>query len=181
MKKGFTLIEILVSVTLFLVVMTVSMGAVVSIINTNRKVGSSKAVLDNINSAMELMSRQMRFGTVYHCMVAGDSKSLTQSEDCPFGGGPGVSFLSQDGARLVFRQNGSIIEFSTDGGASYTALTSPDVIIQSLTFFVIGTDPPPADMLQPRVVIMLKGLAGTDTNTTSFALETQVSQRAIDR
>jgi len=179
MKRGFTLVEILVSITIFLVVMTVAMGSVVSIINTNRKVGISKALMDNLNFAMESISREIRFGKNYHCITAGDSGPYSTTQNCP-SGGTAISFYSQEGAQVIYRLNGTAIEVSTDNGTTYIPITSPEVIVQDLTFYVVGANPPPGDTLQPRVIIRLKGLAGTGQNQTYFALETQVSQRELD-
>jgi prepilin-type N-terminal cleavage/methylation domain-containing protein len=177
MKKGFTLIEMMTAVTVFLVVMTISMGAILGIFDANRKAESSKTVMDNLNFAVEAMSREIRFGKNYHCISTG---TLTVPQNCP-AGDTFLSFLSSDGVQTVYRLNGTSMEKSSDGGSTYTAVTAPEINISSLNFFVVGANPAPGDTLQPKVLIKITGAAGTKTNTiTSFTLQTLASQRLID-
>lgn len=176
--KGFTLIEILVSLSLFLVVMTISMGSVLSVFDANRKSESLKIVMDNLNFTLESMSREIRFGKNYHC----GGGTLTTPLNCPNGGGTQVSFLASDGAtQIVYRLTGTKIEKSIDGGANFVAVTAPEVTVQSLTFYVVGADAVPVNYLQPKVLIEIKGQAGLKSNTqTTFNLQTLVSQRVLD-
>jgi prepilin-type N-terminal cleavage/methylation domain-containing protein len=176
MKKGFTLIEMMTAVSVFLVVMTISMGAILGIFDANRKAESSKTVMDNLNFAVETMSREIRFGKNYHC---GSTGVLAIHQDC-LSGDSLISFLSSDGIQTVYRLNGLTMEKSIDGGNTYTAVTAPEIKINSLSFYVVGSNPPP-DTLQPKVLIKISGTAGNKTNTvTSFTLETMASQRLID-
>jgi prepilin-type N-terminal cleavage/methylation domain-containing protein len=176
MKKGFTLIEMMTAVSVFLVVMTISMGAILGIFDANRKAESEKTVMDNLNFAVETMSREIRFGTNYHC---GTSGNLTSPQNC-LSGDTFMSFLSSDGEQIVYRLNGTTMEKSVDGGNNYVAVTAPEINISSLQFFVVGANPPP-DTLQPKVLIKISGSAGAKANTTtSFTIETMASQRLID-
>lgn len=176
MKKGFTLIEMMTAVSVFLVIMTISMGAILSIFDANRKAESSKIVMDNLNFAIETMSREIRFGKNYHCGAGGN---LASPQNC-LSGDSLVSFLSSDGVKTVYRLNGTTIEKSIEGGNSYLAVTAPEIKINSLSFYVVGANPPP-DTLQPKVLIKIGGTAGAKANTiTSFTLETMASQRLID-
>jgi prepilin-type N-terminal cleavage/methylation domain-containing protein len=173
-QAGFTLIELLTAVSLFLVVMTISMGAIIGIFDANEKVGSLKTVMDNLNFAMETMSREIRFGENYHCGTTG---TLTSPQNC-LSGASFISFLSNDGVQTVYRLNGTSLEKSINGGSTYTTITAVEINIQSLSFFVTGAT---ADSLQPRVLINIKGQAGTKSNTTSgFVVQTVVSQRLLD-
>jgi len=176
MKKGFTLIEMMTAVSVFLVVMTISMGAILSIFDANRKSESSKTVMDNLNFAVEAMSREIRFGKNYHCGTGGN---ITLPQNC-LSGDSFISFLSSDGIQIVYKLTGSSIEKSVDGGNTYIAVTAPEININSLAFFVVGANPPP-DTLQPKVLIKISGNAGTKINTMSgFTLQTLASQRLID-
>lgn len=176
MKKGFTLIEMMTAVSVFLVVMTISMGAILGIFDANKKAESSKTVMDNLNFATETMSREIRFGKNYHCGAGGN---LASPQNC-LSGDSLASFLSSDGIQTVYRLNGTSIEKSIDGGNTYLAVTAPEIKINSLSFYVVGANPPP-DTLQPKVLIKINGTAGAKANTTtSFTLETMASQRLID-
>jgi len=65
--RGFTIIEVLVSITIFLIVVTVSMGALMHLVNSDKKARAVKIAMDNLNLALESISRNMRMGSVYHC------------------------------------------------------------------------------------------------------------------
>jgi type II secretory pathway pseudopilin PulG len=183
MKKGFTLVEILVSITLFMVVMTVAMGAVLGIFNANRKTDSMKAVMDNLNATLETMSREMRFGTKYYC---GSSYYNPAAQNCP-SGSTAISFLTQDNQQVGYDINSTSI-VKTVNGAAHIPVTAPEVVITDLTFYVLGAMPPSTDVcdgssdcLQPRVLIKIKGYAGTKPESrTNFTVQTTVSERHLD-
>ncbi len=180
-KKGFTLIEVIISISIFIVIVTVSLGAIANIFDANRKSQSLKAIMTNLNFALEVIAREMRFGTNYHCGEDGD---IAQPQNCTEGGNF-ISFLSSDGNQVVYRLNISTnqLEKSINGGSSYIGITAPEITIQSLKFFVLGAtvEVAPASPLQPKVIILIKGYAGTKTTSQSvFTLETTVSQRILD-
>lgn len=177
-QKGFTLIEIMVAVSIFLVVMTTAMGAILGIFNANRKVSSLKAVMDNLNFAVETMSREMRFGTKYHCELNANAlPPFTTPQDC--GAGKLVSFLSSAGQQLTYAQSGNSIVESVDGGP-FVVITAPEVVIKDLSFFVIGA--PQSDTVQAYGIIKIQGHAGqkSDSTDTDFTIQTMVSQRIPD-
>ncbi len=180
-RKGFTLIEVIISISIFIIIVTVSMGAIASIFDANRKSQSLKAIMTNLNFALEIMAREMRFGTNYHCKEDGN---IYQPQNCTEGGNF-VSFLSSEGQQIVYRLNSSTnqLEKSINGGSSYVGITAPEITIQSLKFFVLGAtvEVSPASPLQPKAIILIRGFAGTKTTSQSlFTLETTVSQRVLD-
>jgi len=175
--KGFTLIEMMTAVSVFLIVMTISMGAILGIFNANDKVGSLKTVMDNLNFAVETMSREVRFGSRYHCGLG----NFSVPENCA-GGANSISFLSNDGTQQVhYRLIGTSIEKSINANnpsAIYVPVTAPEINIQDLKFYVTGAT---LDSLQPRVVIVIKGSAGAKPSSqTEFTMQTAVSQRLLD-
>jgi prepilin-type N-terminal cleavage/methylation domain-containing protein len=175
-KKGFTLVELLVSISIFAVVMVVSMGSILLILNSNRKSEAIRSVLDNLGSTMDDMTRSMRFGTNYHC---GSSGTLTLPQNC-LAGDTSVTILDSSGTQITYKlSNGRIAR--TIGGTDYY-LTSPDTNVQTLTFFVFGAPPySTPDLSQPEIIIVVKGVAGVNTTSQApFSLETAVSQRKLD-
>ena len=169
------------SISLFIVVMTISMGSIVSIFDANRKAESLKTVMDNLNFSIESMTREMRFGKNYHCEdsmanlppYTTPKNCVTQSEL--------VSFLSNEGLQIVYRKNGTQIEKSTDGGITYIGVSAPEVSIQSLAFYVLGAGIAPANFSQPKILIKIRGTAGLKPKTkTDFTIQTLVSQRFLD-
>ncbi len=67
-QKGFTLVEMIVSIGLFTVVAFVATGALLKTVDENRKSQSLKTTTTNINFALESMSREMRVGTNFYCV-----------------------------------------------------------------------------------------------------------------
>lgn len=66
-NRGFTLVEMLVSVALFAVVMLVSTAVIFSIIGGNKKAQGINAVSNNLNFAIESMVRDIKTGYGYSC------------------------------------------------------------------------------------------------------------------
>lgn len=175
-ERGFTLIELMTALTLFMVVMTIAMGSVLGIFNANKKTQSESTVMNNLNLAVESMAREMRFGTNYHC----GGGTYTDPQNCA-AGDTSISFLSSDGEQMVYRLSGTSIERSIDGGQTFAAVTAPEISITNLKFYVLGAGAPPVNTLQPKTVIVIKGYSGNETTTrTEFSLQTLVSERRID-
>jgi prepilin-type N-terminal cleavage/methylation domain-containing protein len=76
-QKGFTLVEMLIAITLFIIVAFISIGAILTIFSANKKSQTSKTVVDNLNYTIESMVRNIRFGKTYHCGTGTPYNSLT--------------------------------------------------------------------------------------------------------
>lgn len=174
-KSGFTLVELMVSVSIFSLVMVICMGSIITVLDANRKSQNMRAVMDNLNSSLEGMTRTIRFGTNYHC---GSTGTLTQPLDC-VNGNSSLTTLSSGGVSTTYSLSGGRI-IRSEGGNNYY-VTSPDIVVQSLTFYVLGSAPYPGNLSQPRVIVSVSGYSGTDLDTrSSFSLQTTMSQRKID-
>ncbi|MDB5254034.1 MAG: seg [Parcubacteria group bacterium] len=187
MKKGFTLIEMMTAVSIFLVVMTISMGAIIGVFEANRKSESLKIVMDNLNQSLEAASREIRFGKTYHCETNSVALNINNSFDIPqncSGGGKLVAFRNTAGELTTYRVKDLVLEKSIDGGP-YIMLTAPEIRIDStgMNFYVTGAEPVSSgDYLQPRVLIKLRGRAGFAGTSArvDFSVQTTVSQRMLD-
>ncbi len=183
--RGFTLVEMIVAVAVFSIVMTVSVGALLALVDANRKAQSLKSVIDNLNFAVENMSRNIRVGTRYHCDASVfPTGAIDAPQNCPAGGAL-LAFEAHDGDpssssdQVVYRFRGSSIERSLDGGTSFLPITAPEVSISNLTFYLTGASG--SDSIQPLVTITMHGTAGVNDRTrTEFNLQVTVSQRLID-
>lgn len=171
-KSGFTLVELIVALGLFTVVMMISTSALLSLADTNRKVQSMRIAFDNLNLALESMSREIRMGINYHC---GWTSGAIVPTNCLLGvGANSLAFRSQSGNDMIYRLNGATIERSKNGGAIWSALTAPEITVNSLKFYVWGATS--ADDDQPIVLITITGTAGKNI-TTDFTVQTTVTRR----
>lgn len=197
--RGFTLIEMMVSVTLFSVVMLVSVGSLLSLTNANRKAQALQSVMDNLNVALDGMVRSIRMGSNYHGAVpvgAGDCASAADyydtRHDC-LGGGTLLAFeafggdpADRDDQWIYLLKADHRIYKSTLGNPALAyPLTSPDVEIDDLRFYVVGTtlalETDPQNTIQPKVVIIVQGKAGHATSEiSSFHIQATAVQRQLD-
>lgn len=184
-KPGFTLIEMMVAVSIFAMVMLIGVGALLSLVEANRRAQSLNSVINNLNAALEGISRSVRVGTDYHCGAWNDLTGLSVPKDC-VSGGELLAFESSGGDRnnstdqVLYRLNRTTnrLERSLDAGSSWVALTAPEVAIENFTFYVLGSAN--TDDVQPRVIINIKGSASTGKITSNFHVQATVAQRIID-
>jgi len=161
---GFTLIEMMVSVSLFAVVISVALGAFLNMNDMQKKAMSLRDVNDNLNFAVETMMREIRTGKKYCADSCSDSS---------------FNFTGAGNNPIVYKLGNGAIERSEDGGATFFSLTSPEVKINKLLFITGGESP--SDSLQPIVTIIVSGSAGDSEKTeTNLNLQVTVSQRALD-
>ncbi len=172
-KKGFSLVELMVSMSIFTVIMLIVMGSIITVIESNRKAQQLRLVMDNLNQTMEGMSRLIRFGSNYHCNVA--SGILSDPQDC-FDGNHTLGFKDINGNQVIYRITDNQIT-KIVGNVTYY-ITSPEMTIEKLVFFVNGSLI--GDNMQPRVTIIVSGYTGTATKRSQFNLQTSVSQRKFD-
>ena len=192
MKKlrAFTLIEMMVAVAIFSIVMMIGVGALLSLTETNRRAQAINSVMQNLNAALESMSRSIRVGTSYHCQTSttpDDPVALAAPQDCASGGGALFAFEPSSGDihnpndQIIYRINGTQLERSLNSGGTWVALTAPEVKIEKFQLYVVGSSPRSAgDTVQPRVVMTIKGSAPVPGGTTQFTVQASVTERLID-
>lgn len=191
--KGFTLVEMMVAVAIFAVVMTVALGALLSMSESDRKAQTLKSVINNLNFSMDSMSRSIRTGQAYHCDAA--QGSLSAGRDCdgvttlaassfayqPAQGGTTIYRLETSDTTLCAQPASRVgcLVRSIDGGATYAAITSSEVYVNSLKFYVTGAE---SVNVQPKVTILISGIVTVSgSQTSAFNLQTSVTQRLYDQ
>ena len=174
-RRGFTLIELIVSLGLFMVVVSISGSAMYTMSETSRKVQSIQLTMDNLNLAMEDMSRTMRTGSRYFCNPTLPFTGGSQGNNCSVAGGS-IGFVSASGERVVYRLNSTRLEKSVDGGLNFIPVTDQRLSVGNLSFYVLGAV---GGTVQPRVVVNITATAGNPTTggASTFTLQTTVTQR----
>jgi len=187
---GFTLVEMLVAITIFIIVITIIMGLLVSAVRTQRQNLAYQELLDQTSYVMEYMSRSIRMAMKddiriwglepKSCLVA-DKANYEFDDSDPLH--PCLKFRNYhnqcqefcledigDGRRKLVEK--------IESGASVD-LTSPGLNVFS--FDVV--DPtnswqqPPANNNQPLVSIFLEIEGREDTR---IRIQTSISQRNLD-
>lgn len=201
LQAGFTLVEMMVAMSLFAVVMTVSVGALLSMVEANRKAQALQSVMNNLNVALDGMVRSIRMGGAYHCGDAIETNKTTLStrNDCA-SGGTLISFeafgnsSSDNSDQWVYWFNNGRLYKSVDARDTTLPITAPEIQIDSFRVFVTGaqnTLNSNGDTIQPKVVLSIQGTAGAEGNTsgvignskkirTTFNIQAVASQRLLD-
>jgi prepilin-type N-terminal cleavage/methylation domain-containing protein len=190
MQRGFTLIELMVSVTIFIIVMTISLGALFSMSAADRKAESVKTIMNNLSFALDSMTRTIRTGSAYGCPTVGtDCNGGTGGSQIVLTAASGqtVSYcLGLSGATTCLGATActagntcSILRrYGTSG--NFLQMTAPEVQIANLSFYVLGSVA--GDNTQPRVVVTLDGSIDTgDQAPTTFQIQTTATQRLYDQ
>ncbi len=191
--KGFTLVEIMVATSIFMIIMLIAMGALISSSDTAKKAQALRIAMDNVNFAMESMTRSIRMGTDYYCVDAGGiiPFGATTNRDCSLSGSGGGALLftpplhptPRDTAyKITPRLTGG---YDTNGTFSLQScspacvdLVAQNVDVQTLNFFVNGSSP--TDKIQPSVYIIMKGVITIKGEANAFAIQTMTSQRSTE-
>jgi len=185
-NHGFTLIELMVATSIFVVIMLSSMGALFMLLDASKNSRALRFAMDNVNFSMESMTRSIRMGTNYYCVESGSGISMsdtTSSKNCP-NGGTLIAFIPQtiidsDFPRVAYkislRNNGTNTLQRCEGNNPCVDIVSSDVDIRKLKFFVKGSAY--NDNEQASVYIIMKGTVLVKGVPTSFAIQTMASQR----
>jgi len=189
-RGGYTIIETIIAVSLFIIIVMTGMGALLNANLLQQKSQNMRSVIDNLSFVMEDMSRNLRTGYNYYCITGSD---VVPSVNRPKSGQScwGIAFEPATGGNqwayeIVTANSGATyyIRKSTDNGVTWVQLTPDEITINTGAsgFSVFGAEPPSAgDSRQPFVTIKLVGTITFKNNVvTPFSLQTSVSQRQID-
>lgn len=177
-QKGFTLIEIMVAVSIFSMVMVVAIGATLAIVSANKRAQALNSVIANLNFAIEGMVRDLRTGYDYDC------DPVNPGTDC-LTGASSIKFHSA-------QYNGDVTYgfdansdcgyglYKIEGGTNY-CLTGDDVHINSVKFYVAGSAPASlGNYDQAKILITINGNFVGYGSLREFNLQSMVSQRKLD-
>ena len=167
-NKGFTLIELIISVALFAIIVTFSLGSMANVFSSNRKAESLRVAVDNANFVLDVMQRDIHFGSSFSC----PGQPLG---DCT---GQSLSFLSPSGSSITYTLSGGVIYKDTCVTATPCplALSSDKYVVNMLQFKLAGSVTP----LEPLVTVYMKGTSGKGKEATAFDLQTSVSSKQLN-
>ena len=181
--RGFTLIEMMVAVGLFVVVALITTTALVAMSNASRQFEDSKFLMENVGLALDSISykaQQIRSSTKYYC---GAVSSYNISIGLTCDSGDALIFRFDRGAGTF---TDYLYQLSSDGYIGYNSqddaivpltplkrLTAPNVNITKLQFYV--RNPPNA---KSRVTVYIEGeVRGKNGTKTLFRIQRTISQQ----
>jgi type II secretory pathway pseudopilin PulG len=188
MNKSYTLIEVLVAVSIFTIVIAAPTGFLVGSLKGQQKTLSSQKLLDNTSYTLEYISRALRMAKKeLNCSditnPATCSCLTTRGYGCnyenPNGDISTVRFINYKEECQEFFLEGDRLKESKDGIENY--LTSEDLEITSLKFRLSGESQ--SDFDQPRLTLFLemKGGKGQMPELRPLIkIQTTISQRNLD-
>lgn len=66
-QSGFSLVEMIVSLGVFSIVITIAVGALLILIASNQQLQREQSVMTNLSFVLDSMTRELRTGTFYYC------------------------------------------------------------------------------------------------------------------
>lgn len=196
---GFSLIELLISMTIFSIVVTIATSTLLVLIDANSRALNKQAILNNFTFALDSLTREVRSGYNYYCDTVASEPSGVESfdatQDCASGGnylsfiesGDGLTTGSGSDKRISYyydaMANGSAGALKRRLGTNdWFTVTDPNITFTASNFVVTNTGSfTSGDLLQPTVTVFFDGEAGALENTdTSFKIQASITQRALD-
>lgn len=200
-KKGFTLIELLVSVSIFVIVVFIAIGALLNISYVNKRSQTLLVALENLDFALENMSRTVRDGSFYTCDInAFDNTPNPQDSgmDCP--NGKGLHFVDASNRKVLYRlkfddwdgdgvQTGAVTRTRITPPPSSMQedeipITSSEIDVRTMNFIVTGAQFEQSGddkHMQPRVMLFISGITNLKgvkpEDQAEFDIQTTMSQR----
>ncbi|MEI6316194.1 MAG: type II secretion system protein [bacterium] len=193
-QHGFTLVETMVSMTIFSVLVVYGLGSVLTAISQHERSQNMSNVMDNLNFILEDMSRNIRLGTNFHCFAPDESGTGVDGsghvnvvpQDCQLGVGSNeIVFQSVSGVAITYliAPVGGVGQVQIQkivGNGTAQILTPTYVIIDSSKSGFIVYGAPQGDGLQPVINISLSGKVTYRGTDSSFSIQTTVASRPLD-
>lgn len=196
-QEGFTLIELMVSLTLFIIVVVALIGSLYTVNDASRRVQAMRTIMDNVNFAIENISRNVRTsqnltcGLTINCPITNGVPSDTITMISTLGK---LQYIKYSWVKDLSTGNGKIVKTTAPVDydpttQTYTPrlnesvgpvnITAPEIDIQNARFYVDGVGQ--GDNKQPSVMVKFEGVAKVSgTQPVPFAIQTYLSQRSIE-
>jgi len=176
-KQGFTIVELIVAVSLFVTAIAVASGIFISSLRSQRLADGLMEAQSNASLALEQMMREVRTGF--------DFQATAPTQDCSEGFGDTLAFTRARGSKLsdiVYDWNkvdGDVErteEIQGSGTPSASVLTAGDVDVERLCFYV---DQESSSTPAKVTLIMKVNSKGGNSPGDAVNLQTSVSARIL--
>jgi len=208
-QSGFTLIEMIVSLALFSVVVTIAVGALLVLIASNQRFQNEQTVMTNLSFALDSMTREIRTGTNYYCVSRTNTAGPTDRRifqdgaildsgvtgNCATGRTAdthryqGIAFV--EGGQSVTGSANTKIAYFYDAneqrlfrrvsGQAAQSIVSSGIVITDAEFYVTSSELlDSGNTRQPMVTIYLEAKDSNDPTEKTYQIQTTVTQRTLD-
>lgn len=171
-KYGFTVIELMVAMSMFLVLIGVATGTFLETLRMQKVITELTAANNNATQAIEQISREIRTGFNFQESTKDILKFVNYKSELVWyklGTSNDSDVCDQTGDAV-----GCLLK-SNDGGSTWSAITAPEVKVKRFDVIVAGAEG--TDLFPPRVtlVISIAGPKNIDVN-----LQTTISSRVSE-
>ena len=184
LNKGFTIVETLVAISIFVIIMGAAFNSVLSLFSSQRYRLASQKVADEVSLLTESLTRELR-----EAQRDRDGGVVCLSTDSSYeeilSPGPGIKFLDlelrcREIALFLFLTGNRVAERIDLRG--WNALSSENISIEALEFNLIGQAGGVADNIQPRVTVFIEATAKNfpGADPPRVKMQTTISQRNLD-
>lgn len=194
-QGGFTLLELMLAITIFSVAAIISVSALFGVLIFQRKASALQRVQNNVNFAVKSMMADISVGDVFYCgsSVPSGPVANISPRSCWSGGGPLIVFRNVRDEKTVYRLDNDAIERCVDvsgsgncdsgSGSNYLLLTAASVNIDSTisSFYVDGAErAADGDTKQPRIQLVIRATTDVGGEIEVMNIQSTVSQFSPD-
>ena len=181
-QRGFTLLELLVASSLFIIIVTLASATFVRSLRSQREFIALTLAYANVTQAIEQIAREARTGYTFQGVGETGELNFTNYRDIAVSYKLLTRVYNGKAIKLIGRCDKTPVNICLDDTSEYDSplddykyLTDPNVTITDLKFILRGTDE--GDNEAPRITIVVKAVGPKDI---SIAFETSVAARIID-
>lgn len=164
-RKGFTLVELLVAITLFSIAVSVAVGGFVRALRTQRQLIGLISANSNASLAIEEMARELRTSRNFQCLGG-----LSPCEE--------LSFRNAIDENVTYRLGtdpGGTQYIERGSGGSFQQMTAANVRVETLLFNLFNNAQYP-----PRITITVEiGATASELAGSVTRMQTTVSSRVF--
>jgi prepilin-type N-terminal cleavage/methylation domain-containing protein len=156
--KGFTLIEVMVAVSIFTVVVTIGIGALMSVISTNKRIQAQREVVNGLSFALETMGRRLRLADVSQPINTGSNF---------------IQFLDSETQAIILYQRTSGNKITVSTGGQQIEITPAGFEVTKFESNTSGTG------VKKFITLRIVGNINAAGTTTPISMQTSISPRSL--
>lgn len=176
-QRGFTLMEVMVSISIFAIIITIGIGSLLTIFKTLQKTRADRQTLDSVSYMMDTMTRQMRTAQKITVNSSDEVEIINQDQVSAPDVQPIIFRFTPNQLDQNDNEYGKLVMID-ENGIQYD-LTPSDFNIDNVTFEQFGE----INDQQGMIGIHIDGTTnknGRDATSSRILLQTIVSKRILD-